>query len=228
MQSNVNSNGEGTRQQEKQSYASVVTNQLKQSMDVVSLQAMDEVVVLDGECVVENNGMYQVIQFANQVHDRIDYSMRCSVIVQLLFESEQDYTHVLMEGPWTIFGCYLTVQQWSRTFSTSEKHPSQVIVWVRLPGLPYRYYSKAIFRRIAMVIGQVVKIDYSTNSGERGRFARLTVLVNLNKPLIPCLKINEFWQKIEYEGLQQICFQCGIYGHSKEVCGSIEANTSKG
>ncbi|KAE8696542.1 putative calcium-binding protein CML28 [Hibiscus syriacus] len=197
LQSKANNIGEGTRQQEKQSYASAVTNQLKQMMDVASLQVMDEVVVLDGECIVDNNGPYPVIQFADQVHDRIDYSMRRSVIVWLLgstigfktllnwisllwqlqgqyqvidlendyflvkFESEQDYIHALMEGPWTIFGCYLTIQPWSRTFTTSEKHPS-------------------------------------------------------------------FWKKIEYEVLHQICFQCGIYGHMNDVCGSIESNTSKG
>ncbi|XP_039015879.1 uncharacterized protein LOC120146360 [Hibiscus syriacus] len=167
--------------------------QSKQTVDAVSLQAMDEVVVLGGEfrllgrvvgyktlmnrigLIWQLQGQYQVIDLENE------YFL-------VKFEREQEYIHVLMEGPWTIYGSYLTVQPWSRTFSTSEKHPSHVIVWVRLPGLPYRYYSKAIFRRIASVIGQ----------------------------------------KIEYEGLQQIYFQCGVYGHSKDICGSVEANTSKG
>ncbi|KAE8733280.1 hypothetical protein F3Y22_tig00001349pilonHSYRG00017 [Hibiscus syriacus] len=67
MQSNVNSNGEGTRQQEKQSYASVVTNQLKQSMMLFRFRLWMRwwfwMVNVSG-----NNG----------------------------------YTHVLMEGPWTI------------------------------------------------------------------------------------------------------------------------------
>ncbi|KAE8697954.1 hypothetical protein F3Y22_tig00110607pilonHSYRG00166 [Hibiscus syriacus] len=179
--------------------------QSKRTEDVVSLQAIDKVVVLDGECIVDNNGQYPVIQFTDQVHDRIDYSMWRSIIdlendyFLVKFESEQDYIHVLMEGPWTIFGSYLTVQLWSRTFSTMEKHPSQV-----------------------------VKINYSTNSGERGRFTSLAVLVNLNKTLILCIKIDVFWKKIEYEGLQQICFHCGVYGHSKGSCGYAEVNTSKG
>ncbi|KAE8729182.1 hypothetical protein F3Y22_tig00003725pilonHSYRG00018 [Hibiscus syriacus] len=234
IQSNEHIIGEEVRQQEKQSYANAVIGQTMNTVDVVSLQAMDEVVVLDGECIVDNNGSYPVIQFADQVHNIINHSMRRSVIIRLLgraigyktllnrigllwqlqgqyqvinleneyflvkFECEQDYIHVLTERPWTIFGSYLTIQPWSRTFSTMEKHPSQV-----------------------------VKIDYSTNSGERGRFAPLAVLVNLNKPLVPCLKIDGFWQKIEYEGLQQICFQCGVHGHSKESCGAVEANTSK-
>ncbi|KAL4383220.1 hypothetical protein GQ457_15G009900 [Hibiscus cannabinus] len=134
------------------------------------------------------------------------------------FEDRRDYSMVLTDGPWTIYGNYLTVQPWSRSFSTSEKHPSHVVVWVRLPGLPYRYYCKALFQRIAQVVGKVVKVDYNTQAGERGKFARLAVMVDLNKPLKPCIGIDNFVQNLEYEGLQQICFACGVYGHTQEVC----------
>ncbi|KAL4335590.1 hypothetical protein GQ457_07G002370 [Hibiscus cannabinus] len=133
-------------------------------------------------------------------------------------EDPRDYERILTEGPWTIYGNYLTVQPWSRSFSTSEKHPSRVVVWVRLPGLPYRYYSKALFRRIAAIVGEVVRVDYNTQAGERGKFARLAVTVDLNKPLVPCLGIDDFTQQLEYEGLQNICFKCGIYGHSQDIC----------
>ncbi|KAL4296692.1 hypothetical protein GQ457_12G011660 [Hibiscus cannabinus] len=133
-------------------------------------------------------------------------------------EDMRDYEVVLIEGPWTIFGNYLTVHPWSRSFNTDEKHPSQVIVWVRLPGLPYRYYYKALFRHIAQVVGKVVKVDYNTQAGERGKFARLAITVDLNKPLTPCIGIDNFVQKLEYEGLNQICFTCGKYGHSREGC----------
>ncbi|KAK9033789.1 hypothetical protein V6N11_049973 [Hibiscus sabdariffa] len=49
-------------------------------------------------------------------------------------------------------------------------------------------------------------------AGERGKFARLA------KPLTPFIGIDNFVQKLEYEGLNQICFSCGKYGHSREVC----------
>ncbi|KAL4386393.1 hypothetical protein GQ457_09G029360 [Hibiscus cannabinus] len=136
------------------------------------------------------------------------------------FASEHDYMKVLMGGPWTVYGNYLTIQPWSRKFSTSEKHPSQVLVWVRLPGLPYKYYTKALFRRIAEAIGNVVKVDYNTLEGDRGRFARLALLVDLNKPLLSCVGIDGFVQKVEYENLSQICFTCGKYGHAQELCES--------
>ncbi|KAL4353283.1 hypothetical protein GQ457_06G010470 [Hibiscus cannabinus] len=136
------------------------------------------------------------------------------------FASEQDYMKVLMGGPWTVYGNYLTIQPWSRKFSTSEKHPSQVLVWVRLSGLPYKYYTKALFRRIAEAIGNVVKVDYNTLEGDRGRFAHLALLVDLNKPLLSCVGIDGFVQKVEYENLSQICFTCGKYGHAQELCES--------
>ncbi|KAL4297051.1 hypothetical protein GQ457_12G005610 [Hibiscus cannabinus] len=133
-------------------------------------------------------------------------------------EDPRDYERILTEGPWTIYGSYLTMQPWSCSFSTSEKHPSRVVVWVRLPGLPYRYYSKALFRRIAAIVGEVVRVDYNTQAGERGKFARLAGTVDLNKPLVPCIGIDDFTQQLEYERLQNICFKCGIYGHSQDIC----------
>ncbi|KAL4285114.1 hypothetical protein GQ457_16G010640 [Hibiscus cannabinus] len=137
---------------------------------------------------------------------------------------EEDYNRVLSDGPWTIYGSYLTVQPWSRSFTTSVAHPSQVIVWIRLPGLPYHYYTKSLFKRIAAVIGQVVRVDYNTLEGERGKFARLAVMVDLNKPFLSCVGIDDFVQSIEYEGLNLICFTCGMYGHVKDVCGVSKEN----
>ncbi|KAL4325035.1 hypothetical protein GQ457_11G016650 [Hibiscus cannabinus] len=134
------------------------------------------------------------------------------------FASAADVTKVLMGGPWLIYGNYLTVQPWSRNFSTNADHPDKIVVWARLPGLPYRYYTKSMFRCIAGAIGEVVKIDYNTSEGKRGRFARLAVVVDLNKPLIPSLIVDGFCQRIESEGLPTICYACGRYGHTQDVC----------
>ncbi|KAL4284648.1 hypothetical protein GQ457_16G019820 [Hibiscus cannabinus] len=138
------------------------------------------------------------------------------------FAAEEDYAKVLTEGPWTIFGNYLIVQPWSRGFLTNLVFPSQVIVWERLPGLPYRHYTKSLFRRIAAILGRVVRVDYNTHGGDRGKFARLTIMLDLTKPLRSCIGIDGFIQWLEYEGLQNICFGCGTYGHAKEHCGNPE------
>ncbi|KAL4280973.1 hypothetical protein GQ457_03G007680 [Hibiscus cannabinus] len=105
------------------------------------------------------------------------------------------------------------------TFSTKNDYPSQIVAWVRLPNLPYRYYTKSLFHHIAAAIGKVVRVDYNTAEGKRGRFARLAIVVDLDKPLLSGIIIDGHRQYIEYEGLPEICFRCGKYGHAKEVCG---------
>ncbi|KAL4303310.1 hypothetical protein GQ457_10G004120 [Hibiscus cannabinus] len=134
------------------------------------------------------------------------------------FANAADVTKVLMGGPWLIYGNYLTVQPWSRSFSTDEDHPDKIVVWDRLLGPPFRYYTKSMFCCIVGAIGKIIKIDYNTSEGKRGRFARLAVVVELSKPLIPSVLIDGVSQKIEYEGLPIICYSCGCYGHTAEVC----------
>ncbi|KAE8660608.1 hypothetical protein F3Y22_tig00116951pilonHSYRG00499 [Hibiscus syriacus] len=73
---------------------------------------------------------------------------------------------------------------------------------------------------IGSEIGKIIKVDYNTNAGERGKFARLAVAVDLNKPLLPCIGIDGFVQKLEYEGLQHICYKCGVYRHTQDLCGT--------
>ncbi|KAL4360449.1 hypothetical protein GQ457_04G032560 [Hibiscus cannabinus] len=185
-----------------------------------------EICITAADIKIDATSPIPSIQFSERVHAQVDYNMRNSLIVRLLGRSiglKALQSRILAlwkpaDGPWTIYVSYLTVQPWSRQFTTLEKYPSKVIVWARLPGMPYRYYSKALFRHIATLIGEVFRVDYNMYEGGRGKFSRLAILVDLNKPLRSCLYINGRLQKLEYEGLQDICFHCGIYGHSKDSC----------
>lgn len=56
------------------------------------------------------------------------------------------------------------------------------------------------------------------NTTERGKFARVSVELDLEKKLVPKIKIRNRTYLIEYEGLNLICFNCGRYGHHKEIC----------
>ena len=91
-------------------------------------------------------------------------------------------------------------------------------VWIRLPELPIEYYDPVVLRKIGEAIGTVLRIDAYTANGARGRFARLCVQVNLDKPLIKTVKIGRLAQIVLYEGLNSLCFECGRIGHRKETC----------
>ncbi|KAI9090112.1 hypothetical protein K1719_028808 [Acacia pycnantha] len=122
------------------------------------------------------------------------------------FALEEDYLKVLTRGPWMIYGAYLTVQPWSLEFDAKTGVISKVVAWIRIPGLSIRYYHKSTLRAIGALLGEVVKIDYMTKSRGRGKYARVAVIIDLLKPLIPSIKVDGTSYLIEYEGLPHICF----------------------
>ncbi|KAA3465259.1 GroES-like zinc-binding alcohol dehydrogenase family protein [Gossypium australe] len=108
------------------------------------------------------------------------------------FHSTDDYTKVLSQGPWLI------------------------------NGLPRFLYKKKILEEIGGIIGKVARLDFNIDSKIRGRFARMAVYINLDKPLIAQVLVNGMHQKVEYEALPTICFTCKKYGHTKEICASLQ------
>ncbi|MBA0631919.1 hypothetical protein Godav_000746 [Gossypium davidsonii] len=51
-------------------------------------------------------------------------------------QEEDDYVRALTKGPWIVFGHYLTMQPWTEYFSMSQPYPSNVVIWIRFPGVP--------------------------------------------------------------------------------------------
>lgn len=89
---------------------------------------------------------------------------------------------------------------------------------MRFLGLPIHYYHKSMFRAISRVIEKVFRIGYNTESTKRGKFARLTVGIGMTKPLISKFMLDGCLQRVEYEGLPTICFDCVVYKSFKGQC----------
>ncbi|KAL4363762.1 hypothetical protein GQ457_04G021190 [Hibiscus cannabinus] len=139
------------------------------------------------------------IDFSNRLHQLIDKKRPIGEITLVDLDNdyffvwaakEEDSPRVLMGGPLVINGCYLTVQPWSRNFSTSSDHPEKIVVWARLSGLLFQYYTKSLFRMIAGIMGRIIRIDYNTEEGKQGSFARLTVVVDLSKTPVSSIIID--------------------------------------
>ncbi|CAN1139382.1 hypothetical protein LINPERPRIM_LOCUS24089 [Linum perenne] len=90
-------------------------------------------------------------------------------------------------------------------------------------------YSSAAFKgpwkvavsRIGNCIGRTVRLDLATAEGTRGRYERVCVEVDLTKPLLDKYMIEDRIFKVEYEILENVCFDCGLYGHRKENCSPV-------
>ncbi|CAN1154343.1 hypothetical protein LINPERHAP2_LOCUS19960 [Linum perenne] len=72
--------------------------------------------------------------------------------------------------------------------------------------------------RIGNYIGRTIRLDLATSKGSRYRYVRVCVEVDLTKPLLGKYMIEDRIFKIEYESLENVCFDCGCYGHKKETC----------
>lgn len=117
------------------------------------------------------------------------------------FWIKEDLDTVLKGGPWFIGQHFLAIKPWELEFTASEADLSQVAVWVHLPGLPIEFYELEVLKNIGSAIGPVLRIDSHTVANARGRYARLCVQVQIDKPLISTILIDKFKQKVTYEGI---------------------------
>lgn len=134
------------------------------------------------------------------------------------FELEEDLNFVLTGGPWIIAGQYLILQKWRPGFNPVSAQITNMAAWIRVSGIQLECFDVWALKRIGNLLGKLLKIDSLTTDQNRGKFARLCVELDLTKPLEAFTQINQVWYNIEYEGLPDICYLCGRYGHKKENC----------
>ncbi|CAI0627580.1 unnamed protein product [Linum tenue] len=101
-----------------------------------------------------------------------------------------------------------------------------MIVWVQLPALKVHFYHKEVLTVLGNLIGRTIKLDYHTLTRQRAKFARLAVEVDLSKPLVPRIWLDDEWQRVEFENLPVVCFECGKIGHPTDSCPLLQPTMS--
>ncbi|XP_058761315.1 uncharacterized protein LOC131634699 [Vicia villosa] len=140
-----------------------------------------------------------------------DYYLVC-------FTHDDDKNAAMMDGPWFIYDHYLTVKEWTPDFHPENDSIVNVAVWIRISGLPVEYYDPIILQIIGNLVGRTIKVDKNTLQGERGKYARICVEVDISKPLLAMFELKNKSYRVEFEGLHLRCITCGEFGHYKEGC----------
>jgi hypothetical protein len=164
----------------------------------------------------------------NTMRDRLHKLWKLSAGFQIMdngngyymvkFDHAADRERVMDGGPWMMFDYYLTVQEWSQEFASPTAKVENTMVWIRFSGLNLFYYDESMLMALASAVGRPIKVDTNTLDVTRGRYARVCVEVNLNKPVVGKVWMRNHWYKVEYEGLHRICTLCGCYGHLSREC----------
>jgi hypothetical protein len=136
------------------------------------------------------------------------------------FDSQSGFEEVLKRGPWFIGEHFLSLRPWVPNFRASEASVKTVAIWVRLPELPVEYYHKDSLLHIGSGLGPVLRVDFNTAAGTKGRFARICVQIDLDKLLARTVRVGKTRLAVIYEGIGLLCFHCGRIGHRSELCSS--------
>ncbi|OMO90064.1 reverse transcriptase [Corchorus capsularis] len=160
------------------------------------------------------------LKVSKEEHESLCQPWKQTLIVKVLVRvrNPDDYNTIVSGGPWIVAGHYLTMRKWKPLFRPCQASITSTAVWVRFPGLPIEFFNRAKLTEAGNLLGRTIKVDKPTDSSSRGKYARVCVEVELGKPLIGGIMVGTFWQKVEYEGLDEICFDCGIYGHKTSEC----------
>ncbi|KAH1225600.1 hypothetical protein GmHk_11G032457 [Glycine max] len=89
-------------------------------------------------------------------------------------------------------------------------------MWIRIQCLPIELYNNIFLNRIGMSLEKFLKVDRLTLIHFRGKFARLGIELDLEKPLETHIYLHGFMLNLEYEGFYSICFHYGRVRHKKE------------
>lgn len=143
------------------------------------------------------------------------------------FELVADVDYILKGGTWFIGQHFLAIRQWEPKFKAYPATLSSVAVWIRLLELPIEFYKTNALLKIGRAISPVLCIDSHTTNRVRGRFAKLCVQVNLDKPLIRTVYLGKLAQSVQYEGINALCFSCGRIRHKIESCPYVIRKPSK-
>ncbi|KAI0488502.1 hypothetical protein KFK09_028336 [Dendrobium nobile] len=111
------------------------------------------------------------------------------------FKSEEMMEAVLSGGPWFINGHIVGMERWSTEFSANSMKGLTSPIWVRMPNLPLQCWDEDNIARIASKIGIPLMMDGNLFQWGRREFARICVA--------------------------NLCFECGVIRHLKNVCGNI-------
>ncbi|CAN1177346.1 hypothetical protein LINPERHAP2_LOCUS33056 [Linum perenne] len=114
--------------------------------------------------------------------------------------------------------CHRLRSMWKPTGNIHIVDLDKSCFLVKFPHLPIHLYHGQVLTALGNLVGKTVKIDSITQTAERGKFSRIAVEIDLDKPLPPVVLLDGAIQQVEYENLPQLCFECGLVGHKRLSC----------
>ena len=112
--------------------------------------------------------------------------------------------------------------KWHPMFDASRERVDVVPTSVRLPSLPFPFWTMEHFMHIGNLLGNFLEVDFSFNNTSLKRVARILVSINIRNGLPGAMRINwkeySHLQTLDYENVPFCYRRCHEYGHLAIDC----------
>lgn len=127
----------------------------------------------------------------------------------------------------------LIVEPWSPNMDMKKTEVEKVPIWVKFPELDLKYWGPLSLKKIAGIIGTLIKADRATTERELLSYAWVMIEVSVRLDLPNVIEFMDEWghmvlQEVKYEWKPIYCHNCGGMGHDTEKCIRLLCSRTKG
>jgi hypothetical protein len=137
------------------------------------------------------------------------------------FQTSEHSKWVLSKS-WSINNSPFLLKPWNPLFDASTERLDKILVWVRLPALPFHLWSFDYFKKIGNFLGDFLDEDMSFEETKQRKVARILVNLNVREGLGEEMDLSwggyTYAKKLDYENIPFRCRRCHQYGHLVKNC----------
>ncbi|KAL5576704.1 hypothetical protein UlMin_018403 [Ulmus minor] len=140
------------------------------------------------------------------------------------FSSQRDQKRVLTNGPWNLFRNLLIFTKLHENSKISSLVFDSQEIWVQIHNIPLACMNRECAEILGNNIGNLVEVAVGDKGDCWGWYLRLKIAIDISKPLKRvvrlCLREGEAPEMLllQYERLPNLCYRCGLLGHSSREC----------
>ncbi|KAK1308199.1 hypothetical protein QJS10_CPA09g00975 [Acorus calamus] len=108
------------------------------------------------------------------------------------FDLEEDLSHVLEDGPWSMDNRPFVIQRWNRNIRLERERLNSIPLWIKFLNLPLHFWSPTCIGKIASLIGSPLYLDSPTAMRTRFCICSLCIEVEAGSKL-PDEVFVEIW-----------------------------------
>ncbi|XP_060183185.1 uncharacterized protein LOC132613154 [Lycium barbarum] len=127
-------------------------------------------------------------------------------VIIVRFDTEMGKNDVIQAGIYHFDSKPFIVKAWNSDMDFSREELRTVPIWVKLPGLDFKYWSPMGLSKIGSLIGKPLMVDKNIERKAGLNFARLMV------------EGHGIVQRVSYEWKPTLCKYCKKHGHTEEIC----------